>query len=143
MKTESELTRDLVKLATKRGLLLRKHSDTFRAGVPDLSHTSCGWSSWWEVKLALGKIKWQNELQRLECLKHEIHGYCRVIVYGVARMETEHGFTMEKFTAIVRPSAIEENGAFTAEERVEGFNHEFVLAFMEQRHHIGPRWTLQ
>jgi len=50
LKIESELQAELLKVIDAPGWMTFKHSDGLTSGVPDISRTAYGFTSWWELK---------------------------------------------------------------------------------------------
>jgi hypothetical protein len=61
------------------GFVIIRHEDRLTSGVPDISVSGNGRTTWWEVKLAPGfKSK---GIQKLTLLKLSLSGYARYIIY--------------------------------------------------------------
>lgn len=95
-----------------------KHADSVTSGVPDLSCTYNGMTSWWEFKQG-PKIKWKNALQELTCRRLAHHGTCYVVLYEI--------INDVKRTVILRPDEIEIAS-------VSGFDHVFVAEIIREAH---------
>ena len=126
--TENQLLSSCLKLLRSQlpGAVIIKHADPMTSGVPDVSITWLGKTSWWEFK-AGAKIKWANELQQLTCRRLAAAGSCRVVFYEespyydrvqVGKKTTAAG--TYKRTCICTPD--EEVIAFAT-----GFDHRFVM----------------
>ena len=79
---EKDLVRRLKKTLETRlpGAVVIKHSDAIVAGVPDLSVTWNGATTWLEVKHDVGKII-SREIQRWMVKRLAIQGRCLYVVY--------------------------------------------------------------
>ena len=88
------------------------------SGIPDVSVTWRGKTSWWEFKHGL-TIKWANALQQLTCRRLAAAGSCRVVLYEEVRD--------------IRRTCI-----CTPDEEVEvfatGFDHRFVVDVIRRSH---------
>jgi len=77
------------------------HTETFRAGVPDLSITGGGRTTWWECKHGTPGFA-STGIQELTCLRLAIAGYCRYIIWSEAYDGTD------KQTLIVHPRKLKD-----------------------------------
>ena len=126
--TEGELTSECLKLlrAELIGYVILKLSDRFTSGVPDVSIDGCLRHMWLEFKTG-DRVKWENELQRLTCMRLERAGSCWIVMYEEVRMIRR--------TCIIRPSFVMESGKFTPHAFKVGFDHTFVLDFVKRMPH--------
>ena len=131
-KQEAELKGLLVErviqefLKSGRQLFVFRHEDGATAGVPDMSVTSVGMTSWWEVKHAIPSIE-GREVQQLTARKLHVRSSC--CMYVVYR--EKHGV---KTTLIVDPRQIGKLDETPDERTATGFDHAFVARFIWQVH---------
>ena len=85
--TESTLTQQLIKRVKMdlHGAVVLKHADRFTSGVPDLSITWHGKTSWWEVKYANPRFE-SPSIQHLTCLRLAIAGTCHYLIFTPFRI---------------------------------------------------------
>ena len=100
------------------------HEDKYTYGIPDISFTRGGITTWIEVKVAQPKIKKGREIQLFVTQSLEIQGWCFYIVY----QEKKNG---EQFAYIVSPKVIKnnnwENDYFV---KTGNFNSELIFDFL-------------
>lgn len=127
--TEASLTSALVKLAREqlRGAVVLKHADSFTYGIPDLSVTWHGKTTWWEVKFADPGLQ-SSGVQDKVCMQLAAAGFCRYIVYHLLR-DT-------KRTLIVHPKDLADWRGVPAECWCTGFDHRWVLQHIRAAHLI-------
>jgi hypothetical protein len=128
-KTEHDLVAALLKLLKSElpSAIILKHANYVTAGIPDITVTLHGRTSWWEVKHATPRIVGTG-IQLLTARRLASQGDCHYIVYKTAnRFDSTH---------IVKPSEIGENGYFIADEfrTADEYNHGFVYRFIRQLH---------
>ena len=118
--TESRLQSACLKLlrAELRGAVILKHSERFSSGVPDVSITWQGKTSFWEFKYG-PRLVWANGLQKLTCRRLAIAGTCYVVSYYTASNHPR--------TCIGAPDD-------PYARQAEGFNHRFVVDFVKKLH---------
>jgi hypothetical protein len=94
--SEGWLTRKLIEAVrlTMPGAEVIKHADRITSGVPDLSVTWNGRTSWYEIKHADPNFS-SMKLQELTCLRLAAVGICHYIVFS-----TQHDLQR---TLIVQP----------------------------------------
>lgn len=130
MRQEHHFVRDLLRLLRDeiedRGVVL-KHSDYALSGVPDITITWNGRTSWWEAKHATPRIQGTG-LQHLTARRLAAAGHCWYIVY-----ET-HSANGDR-TCLVRPEHVGENGYFRPDAFHTGIDHAFILDFIRRVHH--------
>lgn len=101
-----------------------RHEDVRTSGIPDISITAFGRTSWWEVKHATPKFL-SKEIQERTMKRLEAGGFARYIIYyelnGVRR------------TLIVRPHLLDLNDLIP-ERSYPGFDHRFVLDSIQSVH---------
>lgn len=136
--SEHKLVADLLKLARpeierKHDGTIFKHSDSITSGMPDLSVTVNGATTWYEVKYVKsimgGKII-GPEIQLMTAQKLERAGRCWYIVYRGAR-----GADWIDSTCLVRPQDVQRDGTFLTDPHLAtiGVDHLFVLDHMLRR----------
>ena len=91
---ESELKSQLVRMLKKMApaLVVFRHEDIRTAGIPDMSVTGGGRTTWWEYKFADPDIE-DTELQRRTCLLLNRVGFCRYVVWSRTE-DGDHTFVM-------------------------------------------------
>lgn len=105
------------------GGVLFKHADALTTGVPDVSLTLNGRTSWWEWKVDRGDGIGGTELQRLTMKRLAAAGTAYYVVYHV------DGETM-----IVRPQDVVRT-EYEPWRRQEGIDHQYVMEFMRDQHY--------
>lgn len=103
--TEGSLTRDLMKTIEQVMLsaVVLKHADRFTSGIPDLTVTWRGVTSWWECKHTPFKRK---GLQTLTAQRLAAHGICRYIIFDAKRTRIVHPNNLDTW----RDAALSCNG---------------------------------
>jgi len=124
--TEATLKAGLVKALRQEmpWWVVIRHEDRFRSGVPDLSLTGNGRTSWWEVKFANPYFE-SKGIQHLTLLQLAKEGVARYLIYSI--------YEGKKSTHIVRPQSIDVWRA-DRESVVDGFNHVAGIAYMKGLH---------
>lgn len=85
MKHESDYKAALMReLRSSPGCVALRHEDRFTSGIPDISVTRGGRTSWWECKHANPGIKSEG-IQELTMLRLAAAGYARYIVWEEVR----------------------------------------------------------
>jgi len=110
--------------ALKRYVIIR-HEDRFTHGIPDISATGEGVTSWIEVKHANPRFKTKG-IQELTMLRLSRAGLAFFVVYWE---QDKH-----QKTFIVDPAHIG-NPMVTWSNQVDGFSHQFVQSYLEELHH--------
>ena len=115
---ESELTgylKDSVKRVMRWSVPL-KHADKFNSGVPDLSVTWRGITSWWEVKLYDERPFESPHIQRVTCARLSVQGICNYVIYasinGLLTVRVVHPAHLDKWKECT--------------EFAQGFNHRWI-----------------
>lgn len=123
--TEATLKGALVQKAkeTLPGWVIIRHEDQFRAGVPDISATGNGKTSWWEVKFANPGFS-SKGIQDLTLQRLDRAGMARYIIYEKSSL----GNTVR----IVLPRDLE-NWRNIIISR-PGFDHNWVVQKMRELH---------
>jgi len=119
--TENKLLAPCLKLMRTElnDFVILKHADGYTSGVPDVSVSGRGFTTWWEFKHGPA-IKWENALQKRTCQKLAALGTaCFVVLYE------ESAYTRR--TVILSPDDVEV--AATA-----GFDHQFIVNFVRTIH---------
>ncbi len=122
MKLENELRSACVKTIARspRVVVLTHTAGMFtRRGIPDVSYNANGHTVWLEFKRG-ERVKWENDWQRITCLRLEQIACCWLVVYTPIR------------TCMVKPSAVQPDGSFICTDWTEGVNHVFVKSFVEE-----------
>lgn len=108
-----------------------RHEDIFTAGVPDISVTYAGHTTWLEVKhLKKSKRVPKNSVQLITAIELARAGRCRYVLYFESKGDRQ--------TVIVHPRLVHlwpDDGLAGDElERVAGFSHEFVVDYILRTH---------
>ena len=106
------------------GFVVIRHEDRFTAGVPDISVTGHGLTSWWEVKFANPRLH-SRDVQRLTALRLASAGVCFYVVY---QLEDDM-----RRVAVVHPHWIEDWESHVAWGATI-FAHQHVATFVRQTH---------
>lgn len=96
-----------------------KHADGYTSGIPDLSVSMAGRTTWWEVKHATPLIK-GTELQRVTAGILAKASACWYVVYAGTNSRID-------LTALVAPASVDPEGTFTPKDTARGLDHVFVL----------------
>jgi len=107
-----------------KGFVALRHEDVRTAGIPDLSLTGHGKTSWVEVKHGTPDFDSQG-IQELTMLRLAAAGYARYLIY----LENKDG--SNKRTLIVHPKKL---GTLEPEAECDGHNHRWVADFFMERH---------
>ena len=126
--SEASLKQSLVKEMRKqmRGVVVFRHEDRHIFGVPDISCTWGGITSWWEVKVADPAVK-ITSIQVLTCQKLAKAGSaCGIIIYQ----------EMPHCSYIVDPFKIETWATTSPEDLVifKGFPHLQLVHYIKGVH---------
>jgi len=113
-----------MELAKERlqGAVLLRHEDVRTAGIPDLSVTLRGKTSWWEFKHATPNYP-STGIQELTCLRLAAAGTCFYVIY--------HEEGNYKRTLIIHPRNIK---TLDPEVWQPGFDHSFVIDYIKWTH---------
>jgi hypothetical protein len=129
MKDESGLKRKLIRCIPTPEFLVFAHSDLRKYGIPDLSLSGHGRTTWWELKHATPRFA-TKEIQEVTCLRLARTSFCRYVIYH------EYGDTKE--TLIVHPSAVYGRRGIVKQIAYEHsfaeFDHERVWEYMKSVH---------
>lgn len=127
-KREAELKRALV-ATLKRRFFVQAHSEARKYGVPDLSVSGNGRTTWYELKHATPNFTTQG-VQEITCLQLAKYSFCRYIIY----YEWQESF----MTYIVHPSEVYERkgkiGNIAHEDVFFNHNHHAVLQYITDEH---------
>lgn len=127
--SEASLKGELVREIKRQlpGAVVMRHEDLLRAGVPDMSVTWRGRTSWWEVKYANPRPRHRG-LQTGVCQLLAVHGTCYFIIYS------DNGHEICD-TIIVHPrEVVRSNWPYTGVARTSDHDHSFVAAFIKGKH---------
>ncbi len=135
-KRETELKRKLVAVLKQR-FFVQTHSEARKYGVPDLSVSGNGRTTWYELKHATPNFTTQG-VQEITCLQLAKYSFCRYIVY--------YEWQDTWCTYIVHPVEVYgrkgKMGNITPEMRLDGHDHFGVLRYIIDEHnsrHENPR----
>lgn len=125
-KHEIELKGKLMEAIRARfaGVVAFPHQDVVSIGIPDISLTGFGRTTWWECKHGTPDFESQGR-QELTMLRLAAAGFARYIIWH------ENADGTSKRTLIVHPKQI---GDLIAEEWCVGFNFQFVVDYMKRVH---------
>lgn len=104
------------RLRKYRGVLAFRIEDTATSGIPDMTVTAGGRTTWWEAKYGNPDFDWGG-IQHKRMMELEVFGYARYIIYR----SDANGFWA---VCIVKPSDMErrETWAWKA-----GCDHDWVI----------------
>ena len=127
---ESRLKSELmlsIKMRLPHFLALR-HEDVRTRGIPDMTVTGNGRTTWFEIKH--GTPLFESEgYQELTCRRLASKGFCRYVVYR------ENAAGADKVTMIVHPDQVARGQwQMEAEVTVQGYNHTFVADYIHDTH---------
>jgi hypothetical protein len=127
MKNESGLKSKLMQQIKKDlpGFVALRHEDVRTSGIPDLSMTGLGRTSWYEFKHSAPTFK-SSGIQELTMLRLAAAGVAWYVIWE----ENKHGI---KRTLIVRPKCLTE---LYPEASCSGFDHKFIVGFMKKVHGV-------
>jgi hypothetical protein len=117
--TEGALKSTLVKKLREAAphFVVIRHEDTSRSGVPDISVSGNGKTTWWEVKY--GKPSWKSMgIQELTLKRLAKVSYARYIVFTEDRI---------KITEIIPPNELVGTGYYIGFPSREGFAFDWVV----------------
>jgi len=132
--TETQLKAKLTKTlrASLNNAVIFRHEDQFTSGVPDISVTWEGFTTWLEVKLAKPTIRGKG-IQKYTAQTLAENGRCWYVVYLVEKAMI--GCISLHSTYIVNPKAVIAGDWMLSPNFVVGFNHEFVADFIRRTHY--------
>lgn len=109
--------------------LALRHEDVRTSGIPDMSITGAGQTTWWEAKYADPRFE-STGIQELTMLRLAAAGYARYIVW-----EERRGIQR---TLIVHPRAVHERSgwALVPETWCVGFNHRWLVEQVMKAHRL-------
>ena len=125
--TESDIKSRLCRMLRERAIqlgefwLILRHEDSVITGLPDISISANGKTTWWEVKYGNPLFQTTGS-QKLLCRKLAMTSFCRFLVFR----ETKDG--KNRMTAIVNPIEA------TEYQSVGGFNYEWVIEYIRGVH---------
>lgn len=105
------------------GFVALRHEDVRSAGIPDMSLTGGGRTTWWEFKLAAPRFA-SRGIQELTMLQLAAAGFARYVVWEEKRSVMR--------TLIVHPKRI---GTLMPEDWCTGFDMQFIVDFMRKVQH--------
>lgn len=105
------------------GFVILAHQDLVTGGIPDLSLSGYGRTTWWEVKHSVDRKFDTKGIQELTCLRLAAASYCRYIIYV-----EKNGL---KQTLIIHPRNLK---TLDPEDSCIGFDHKWVVNFMRGVH---------
>jgi|SRR6185436_505840 len=115
----------MIKLALPHFVALR-HEDVRTRGIPDLSLTGLGRTTWWECKHATPDFKSQG-IQELTMLRLAAAGYARYIIWR------EEADGSDKQTLIVHPEHL---ATLTPEAWCAGYDHRWMVEQLARAHDV-------
>lgn len=125
--TEADLKQTLVKLLRSRAphFVVFRHEDVSIAGVPDMSVTGYGVTTWWECKHATPYVR-SSDLQEIRMRQLAGAGFAARYIIWSERKDI-------KRTLIVHPRFFEEWETHY-EREWPGFNHRAVVDYLIDLH---------
>lgn len=125
MSDESALkSKFMLELKQVPGFVALRHEDVRTAGIPDLSVTGHGRTTWWEFKHADPVIR-SFRYQELTMQRLATAGFARYVIW------LQHANGTAKRTLIVHPRQFD---VLRTEHWCSGFDHHFVVDYMKQVH---------
>lgn len=133
MKRESFLKTALMRelRSTLPDCVALRHEDRFTNGIPDISITMHGKTSWWECKHGTPRFDSLGN-QELLCQRLAVQGYCRYIIW------TESKSGIEQRTMIVHPRELygRNEVGMNAEAFCMGFNMHWLVDQVRKAHGV-------
>ena len=125
-KREGELKATFVRELRRQlpGLVVLAHQDIRTVGIPDLSVTGNGRTSWLEFKHGNPHFASQG-YQELTCMRLAAGGFCRYVIFH------ENADGTAKRTMIVHPKMLKE---MIPESFTTGFNHKWLCEWVREVH---------
>lgn len=112
------------RLRKYRGVLPFRIEDTATSGIPDMTVTAGGRTTWWEAKYGNPDFDWGG-LQHKRMMELEVFGFARYIIYReTADRQIRHVY-------IARPSDMERPDQWLYSY---DFNHDWVIAYILSVH---------
>ncbi len=115
------------------GFVALRHEDIRTSGIPDLSITGFGKTSWFEFKVANPQFH-GTELQELTMLRLAAAGFARYLVWS----ENKNG--TGKRTLIIHPKEVFKKNGHVSEMEIEafcvGYDHRWVCSYIRERHQV-------
>jgi hypothetical protein len=114
-KDEAKLKSDFIKeiKAHSHGVVIIHHEDVRTSGIPDISITFNGRTTWWELKHATPQFD-SPGIQELTMLRLNAHGFARYLIYYESKVASRQ-------TLIVDPKYLDVYETLP-EMRFSGFN---------------------
>lgn len=126
--TETQLKARLIRTlrASLNNAVIFRHEDQFTSGIPDISITWKGYTTWLEVKLAKPRIRGKGvQKYTMEMLAE--NGRCWYVVFLVEK-------DLLCSTYIVNPKAVNEGNWMFSQNCIDDFDHQFVVDFIKRTH---------
>jgi len=120
---KSALTR-LLRKSLKNAVIFR-HEDQYTAGIPDISVTWNGHTTWLEVKLANPRIKGRG-IQKHTAMELAKSGKCWYVIY--VTYKDLHS------TIIAEPKLVYQDEWMFSDKFVADYDHKFVVDFIRESH---------
>lgn len=147
--TETQLKSKLTKALREslNNAVIFRHEDQFTSGVPDISITWKGYTTWLEVKLAKPAIRGKGVQKHTMQMLAE-NGRCWYVVYTIKKLEGHlintksimfPGLLEPQFysTFIVSPKEVNDGNWILSKNYVDNFDHQFVVDFIKNSHSHG------
>lgn len=136
-KREAELRSQLMVVLKRHApeLVAFRHESVRECGIPDLSLTGGGITTWWEFKHATPRFD-DNGLQLLTCARLAVGGFCRYVLWR------ENANGTGKQTMLVHPRHVktmrdQKRWDFVPDASTENFDHPWLVAQMLFAHRLG------
>ena len=126
MRNESALKSAFMKeiKASLPGFVALRHEDVRTAGIPDLSLTGCGKTSWWEFKHSVNGFD-STGIQELTMLRLSAAGFARYVIF-----EDKRGI---KRTLVLHPKHLSD---LVAEAWCVGFDMRWLVEQVRKAHDL-------
>ena len=131
--TETQLKSKLTQTLRKslNNAVIFRHEDQFTSGIPDISVTWEGYTTWLEVKLAKPTIR-SKGIQKHTMQMLSENGRCRYVVYLLEKASCQSKHFSLQSTYIVSPKSV--NDWVSSKNYAVGFDHQFVVDFIKNSH---------
>lgn len=121
--------------------MLIRHEDQTRSGVPDISLTGAGWSSWWEGKMIRGNSMVSTGVQDLTMLRLARAGFARYLLWEDSG-DYKRVYIAEPREVVALDGThvtLWRSSAKTAYASSWSAVHKLTLQYMHEIHALGPR----
>jgi hypothetical protein len=133
--TQVRVLRDVAKASE---FTFIRHEDKFISGVPDLSVTGCGWTSWWEFKYANPTFD-STGAQDLMLAKLAMTGTAFYVIYSHVNGEQTTAVTTPRAYREMKAKKMEMSSVNTLMFARGPFDYKGVAQFILKVHRNGHR----